>query len=221
MTDVDVKDTKERILDAAEELFAVQGFDASSLRAVTSAAGVNLAAVNYHFGSKEALLAQVLGRRLRPLNERRIAALEEARSRAGGGAPSIEAIVRALLAPTFEFLADLGADGVHFVRLAGRALNDPSPNVRGAFLAWFGDLAKTFHAALAEAMPGLTSRDVSLRLHFIIGAMAHVLAWSRHDAGDPVMSMNVREDAPEALREQLIAFCVAGVQAGTEHSGGS
>ena len=73
-------DTKDRILDVAEELFAAKGYQATSLRAITSKAGVNLAAVNYHFGSKESLVAEVIIRRVVPLNEERLQKLERADS---------------------------------------------------------------------------------------------------------------------------------------------
>src|SRR6476661_10749602 len=76
--------TKDRILDAAEALFMEHGFEATSLRALTAAAGVNLAAVNYHFGSKEELFQSVLTRRLDPMNQERIDLLEKVEREAGG-----------------------------------------------------------------------------------------------------------------------------------------
>ena len=78
-------DTKERILDVAERLFADRGFPATPLRDITSEAGVNVASVNYHFGSKEALLAAVLERRLHPVNARRLELLDAIESAAGNG----------------------------------------------------------------------------------------------------------------------------------------
>ena len=91
-------DTKERILDAAEELFAESSYDSTSLRGVTRAADVNLAAVHYHFGSKQALYEAVVTRRVSDVNRdrlERLAALERA---AGGGSIPIEALVEALIA---------------------------------------------------------------------------------------------------------------------------
>src|SRR5947208_16884641 len=68
--------TKERILDSAESLFMEHGFEATSLRSITAAAAVNLAAVNYHFGSKEELFQAVLTRRLDPMNHARLSFLK-------------------------------------------------------------------------------------------------------------------------------------------------
>ena len=94
--------TKERILDAAEALFMEHGFEATSLRAITAAAGVNLAAVNYHFGSKEELFQAVLTRRLDPMNQERVALLDAARARGGAGAARVRADPRALFIPALD-----------------------------------------------------------------------------------------------------------------------
>src|SRR3954453_20324524 len=90
-------DTKTRILDAAERLFVEHGFEATSLRSLTSAAGVNLAAVNYHFGSKEELFQAVLTRRLDPMNQERIDLLAKVEREGGGKALSCEKILFAML----------------------------------------------------------------------------------------------------------------------------
>ena len=98
-------DTKIRLLDAAESLFSHQGFSNTSLRAITTKAKANLAAANYHFGSKEALLTAVLERRLLPLNQQRSDRIDEVLSAAAAAerAPGTEELVRAFVEPTFEF----------------------------------------------------------------------------------------------------------------------
>src|SRR5438477_4352893 len=95
-------DTKTRILDAAERLFVEHGFEATSLRSLTSAAGVNLAAVHYHFGSKEELFQAVLTRRLDPMNQERIDLLERVEREAGSRAPSCEKVLFAMLIPALR-----------------------------------------------------------------------------------------------------------------------
>src|ERR671938_1143982 len=90
-------ETRTRILDAAEELFMQHGFEGTSMRVLTSKAGVNLAAVNYHFGSKDALIEALFRRRLDPMNAARVAELDELE--ASERAPSPEAIIRAFIAP--------------------------------------------------------------------------------------------------------------------------
>src|SRR5258706_5167560 len=95
-------DTKTRILDAAEQLFMEHGFEATSMRQLTSAAGVNLAAVNYHFGSKEELFQAVLTRRLDPMNQERIELLQKVEREAGGKPLSCENVLFAMLIPALR-----------------------------------------------------------------------------------------------------------------------
>ncbi|MFO7982053.1 MAG: TetR family transcriptional regulator, partial [Desulfuromonadales bacterium] len=96
------QDTKERILDAAEGLFAREGFHGTSLRAITTRAAVNLAAVNYHFGSKDTLIEAVFERRLTPLNRLRLQRLDEVKKRAerSGGKPETRDVLAAFIEPT-------------------------------------------------------------------------------------------------------------------------
>ena len=94
-------ETKERLLDVAERLFADFGYRATSLRDITSEAGVNLASVNYHFGSKDALLAALLDRRFAPVNHRRLELLDELEASADG-AVGLRDLVRAFLSPPFD-----------------------------------------------------------------------------------------------------------------------
>src|SRR5947199_6693744 len=101
-------ETRTRILDAAEELFMQHGFEGTSMRLLTAKAGVNLAAVNYHFGSKDALIEAVFHRRLDPMNVARVAELENLE--ASDAAPSAETIIRAFITPGLRLMAD-GKDG--------------------------------------------------------------------------------------------------------------
>src|SRR5579864_3993381 len=96
MTEV-VVDTKTRILDAAEKLFADKGFEATSLRDITAEADVNLAAVNYHFQTKDSLIDAVIARRIEPVNKKRVELLDSA-----GSNPNIEQILIAFLAPVLD-----------------------------------------------------------------------------------------------------------------------
>src|SRR4249920_2994413 len=123
-------DTKTRILDAAEQLFMEHGFEATSLRSLTSAASVNLAAVNYHFGSKEELFQAVLTRRLDPMNQERIDLLTRMEREAGDKAVSCEKLISAMLVPALRLARDEKRGGKHFLRLLGRAYADPAPFIR-------------------------------------------------------------------------------------------
>src|ERR1700759_2621646 len=107
--------TKTRILDAAEAQFMEHGFEATSMRGLTSAAGVNLAAVNYHFGGKEELFQAVLTRRLDPMNQERIDLLEKLEREPGGRAPSCEKILFAMLIPALRLARDERCGGKNFL----------------------------------------------------------------------------------------------------------
>src|SRR3954470_4631510 len=124
--------TRRRMLEAAERMFLEHGFDGTSLRMLTAAAGVNLAAVNYHFGGKEELFRAMLAARLDPLNRERIALLAEYERAAGGRPVACETLLSALFIPTLKLGREAKHEGVRtdFLRLLGRAYVDPSPVLR-------------------------------------------------------------------------------------------
>src|SRR4051794_18326206 len=116
------RDTRERILDVAERLFGERGLDRVSIRDITREAKANLAAINYHFGGKEDLIAAVLERRVVPVNEARIAALDAAEKAAGRKGPGLEAILQAFIRPAVECSIEASKGGVAFSHLFGRCL---------------------------------------------------------------------------------------------------
>src|SRR5262245_64123957 len=120
-------ETRTRILDAAEELFMQHGFEGTSMRQLTAKAEVNLAAVNYHFGSKDALIEAVFRRRLDPMNAARIAALDEIEAAAS---PTTEAIIRAFVGPSLRMMEDAKGGGRNFIRLLGRTYTEPAKGIR-------------------------------------------------------------------------------------------
>ncbi len=168
--------TKDRILNAAERLFARDGFEATSLRAITAEAGVNLAAVNYHFQSKEALVQAVIGRRMGPLNTQRLALLDAYEAEAGGAPVPLEKIMDAFLRPIVEMV---GSHAHEFVPLIGRLYTEPGEFTERLFKQQFEHMARRFLPALQLALPDLPPAEISWRLHFAIGAMAHTMAASR------------------------------------------
>ncbi|MDA8169922.1 MAG: TetR family transcriptional regulator [Nitrospiraceae bacterium] len=164
-------DTKKQILDAAEALFAREGYQGTSMRAITGSAGVNVAAANYHFGSKEALLEAVFERRLKPLNEARLRRLKEIRdeARRTGRRPDIRGVLRAFIEPAFE-LRERG--GAEFSALAGRAFTDPDGTVQRIFLRLMRPISQSMMELLALALPEVPKETVFWRYQFVIGALA-------------------------------------------------
>jgi len=204
-------DTKTRLLDAAETLFAERGFAATSLRAITAAAQVNLAAVNYHFRSKQALLEAVFARRLGPINRRRLELLASAQARAGRRAPPLEEILEAFIGPAFRLRAELAGSGTSFQRLMGRLFSEPGEHVQAILKPQFAEVAAGFLPALERALPRLPGAELAARIHFMVGAMAHTLA------GTHVMQLFVGDrcdpsDAEGTIR-RLVSFLAAGLRA--------
>ena len=204
--------TKDRILDAAEALFVEHGFEATSLRALTTAAGVNLAAVNYHFGSKEELFQAVLTRRLDPMNQARLELLTRLEANAARRPVSCESILTALLIPALKLARDPQRGGKDFLRLLGRAYADPAPFIRRFLSEQYGLVIARYKAAFARALPHLPRKELSWRLHFIMGALSYTLAGT--DALKLIAELNPHETAnDEILLRRLAPFLLAGLTA--------
>ncbi|MBA2480263.1 MAG: TetR/AcrR family transcriptional regulator [Planctomycetes bacterium] len=167
-------DTRVRILDAAETMLAERGIEATSMRAITSSARVNLAAVNYHFGSKEGLIIAVYGRRLGPVNQERLAMLDAAERAAER--PTLDAILRSYIAPVMQLIHDPARGGEIFMRLLGRALYEPGDYLGQLFREEMEPMLNRFTIALQSCLPHLTSEELFWRMHFGGGALAYTCA---------------------------------------------
>jgi AcrR family transcriptional regulator len=210
--DAQSQDTKSRILDAAEALFTEHGFEATSLRQLTAAAAVNLAAVNYHFGSKEELFQAVLTRRLDPMNQERIALLERYEREAGGRPLTCEKILSAMLIPALRISRDEKRGGKDFLRVLGRAYADPAPFIRHFLSAQYAEMIARFKDAFLEALPHLTREELTWRLHFVMGALSYTLAGT--DTLKLMLQVLGGEPADdERLLQRLAPFLAAGLKA--------
>lgn len=170
------RSTKDRIMDAAEALFALNGSSGASLRAITRRAKVNLAAVHYHFGSKDRLLEAVLARRLLPLNAERIRRLETYQMEAGRKKVRLENIIEAMVGPALRLSRDENKGGRIFMRLLGRLVLEPDARIQNLLTGQFETVLKKFMPSLTVALPHLSPEDFFWRLHFLVGSMAHTMA---------------------------------------------
>jgi AcrR family transcriptional regulator len=196
-----MSDTKGRILDTAERLFAERGYGATSLRSIIGEAGVNLAAVHYHFRSKEGLLDAVMSRRLEPVNRERLALLDECEREAGDGPPDLEKVLEALIAPPLRVRRDPAF--ATFARLMGRVLAESDMCV---IRKHFGQTIERFMTALRKALPDLPVGELQWRAHFSVGCLAHTLL---HRA-TPVLEL---ESPGQVTTESLVTFIAAGFRA--------
>ena len=195
--------TKERILGAAEELFAQQGFGATSLRQVTSRADVNIAAVNYHFGSKENLVNEVFRRRMDEMSGHRLSMLEDARRTRAG---ALEAFLAAFVEPGLALAAGRNGGGA-FIRVIARAYAEQNDGLRGFLSERYGHVQREFARAIAECVPGLAKEQLYWRLDFLGGALTYAMA----DFGLIRRPPGVDEDTHRRrAAAELIRFAAAG-----------
>jgi len=207
-----LNETQTRILDAAEELFMQHGFEGASMRMLTAKAAVNLAAVNYHFGSKDALIEAVFRRRLDAMNAARIAELDRLEAEAAGRPLAPDPIIRAFVGASLRMIEDTRGGGRNFTRLLGRAYTEPAKPIRQLIGQMYAPAVERFKAAFAKALPELPKDELVWRMHFMFGTLAYTLA-----ATDSVQLIagakpEDRYDA-RVLADRLTAFMSAGLLA--------
>ena len=197
-------ETKTRILDVAEELFAEQGIERVSIRQITELAKVNLAAVNYHFGTKEELIGAVFERRIGPVNQARLAALDALESAAGGAPLKVEDILEAFVRPTLDCGADSKAQKT-FAHLLGRCLVETTPGLQKVLKQQFDPLIDRMDVALMKALPHLSRAAIFWRRKFAFGVLHHWLLTKDRCAPAVADEMDL-----ESQTKMLIAFVTAG-----------
>ena len=197
--------TKERILAAAEVLFAQRGFDGASLRQLTAAAEVNLAAVNYHFGSKDKLVEEVFRRRLDTLNGHRLAALSKV---AGKPGTTLEDVLDAFIRPALALSGD--GTGSLFMRVLARAFAEHDDHLRQFMSENYGHVMRQFTAEFARLLPQLSREELYWRIDLVTGALTHAMS----GFGMIQRKGGVSE---AAHREQTIAHLIRFATAGLSH----
>ena len=198
--------TRERILGVAETLFARHGFAGASLRQVTAAAKVNLAAVNYHFGSKESLIEEVFRRRLDELNRHRLAALAAVATSPGR---QLEDVLDAFIRPALEQSMD-SAGGAAFVRVLARAYAEHDERLRRFLSDNYGYVLREFATAFARLLPHLRKDELYWRLDIVAGALTYAMAdFGMIKRKDDVSEQSHREQSAQ----HLVRFAAAGLRA--------
>lgn len=188
--------TRQRILDTAERLFADQGFHATTLRQITREARVNLAAVNYHHGSKDALILAVFQRRLDALSADRLRRLEAAL--AESDPPRLERILEAFIYPALLLSASSSGDGGRFMRLLMRAWAENATQLHSTIARQYSHVMRAFADAVSRAL-GTSPDNLRQQLDFLIGALTYTMA-------------ETRDDQVEDTARALIRFGCAGLR---------
>lgn len=202
--------TKDRILQAAQELFAEKGFPATSMREITSRAEVNLAAINYHFGSKEGLLHALMKQCIEPINEERLRQLDEAEAlaRAEGSHVPLRDTIRCFLEPAVRQLTESDAE---MPCILARMHHEPHPGLDEVMTKILAPVVQRFIIAVQAALPQRTPTEIVLRGHFMIGAMLHLLDMRRSFLS-ALTDGHLDPNDHGFMLEQLITFCTAGFQ---------
>lgn len=193
-------DTKQKILDAAEELFGEQGYSATSMRNIISTAGVNLAAIHYHFGSKQDLLDHIIRRKLGPINEHRIQLLDQFEADAAPEFPHIEKILEAFLTP-----AILAEKNRSFIKFMGRIHSEGLG--QQAAMRNFQSMIDRFYSAFSRALPDMSRKELAWKVHFMLGAMAFTMI------AQPAISPDAKSEPMEIVSRRLVTFLSAGFRA--------
>ena len=168
---IDARPVRQRLLDAGEELFAKHGWNGVSIRDIAAVAQVSLAALNYHFGEKEKLLAAIFAARARPIAAERLRLLAALQASGDG---SLEAVIEAFLRPALTADAEFG--GKVFVKLRARLATEPQAFSRRILADAFDQSGREYLAALQRLLPELPPTELAWRFHFLLGAMVYTMA---------------------------------------------
>lgn len=207
---------KRRLLEAAEQLFADRGFDVVSVRDVTQLAEANVAAVNYHFGSRDGMIAIVVARYITPINEERLLRLDALEKKWSGKAVPIEEVIDAFVRPLVGAVQKSELSERLFCKLMGRIFALQGEGMPPEVEEQIKNLSDRFVKALGKSLPGISTEDLVWRIHFVVGAMIHMLLnqemlhrMTNGASGNPTM---------EATLSRFIRFVAAGLRDGVANA---
>lgn len=208
---VNQPDTKIRILTTAEKLFAAKGFHNTSLRDITKDAGVNLAAVNYHFGSKDSLFEEVFKRHFLPVNRVRLDSLEKIRDNAARSRsrPAAREVLYAFIAPVIHF-RETEPGAAAFIALVIRTISEHDDRLREILMGYFRPTFLLCLDILCEALPHIPKGILFWRLQFSLGTMSHTLHMLARPRMFPAGMMPVYD--VDSMTDMIVSFVTAGME---------
>jgi AcrR family transcriptional regulator len=206
--------SKRKLLDAAEQLFAEKGFEAVSVRDITQLAHANVAAVNYHFGSRENLLTMVMTRYMTPVNEERIARLDALERKWSGKSVPLEEIIDALVRPFVGQVRKSELSERLFFKLMGRTFAQQGDGLPPQIEEQLKQVVQRFTRAFAKALPAVSPDDLAWRIHFMVGGMIHLL--THQDILQRLTNGTSGTPSMEAVIGRFIRFAAAGLREGVE-----
>lgn len=210
-TPEDPRGTRERVLRSAEALFAERGFEIVSLRDITGAADANVAAVNYHFGSKEKLIDAVIERHVVPINEERVELLNRFEAKWVESPLPVDKVLKAFLSPMLRHITSGEMSEELFGKFMGRLIGERGYRLPESVRPLFRMMAARFTSALRRAVPQLSEEEALWRMHFSFGVMANTL--THGDTLREISGGRAGNPSIEKIFEEIIEFCAAGIEA--------
>jgi AcrR family transcriptional regulator len=204
-------DAKNRILDAAERVFADFGFDGASLREIVKAARVNLATVYYYFQSKEGLMTAVVNRRFDPLRKEHLSLLEQFKAQARNKPLTVEKIIEAMVAPSLNLAITAPSKSEAIRRLIGRIVTEPNERNQELLRKQFAPFRESILTELKRSLPKLPQSDLHWRYGFVLGAFAFTMSNSCHINKESGGICNPSDT--KVLIAQMVHFFAAGLRA--------
>lgn len=206
---------KLKLVEAAEELFAERGFESVSVRDITKLAAMNIASVNYHFGSRDGLVAAVMTRYVAPINEERLARLETLERRWAGKSAPLEEILDAFVRPLVTQVRRSELSERLFLKLIGRTFGEQGGAMPPMLEEQLKVLVSRFLKALSKALPGLAADEILWRMHFVVGAMYYAMA--QDDVLQRISQGAAGNPSIETTLGRFNRFAAAGLRNGLEY----
>ena len=208
--------SKRNLLDAAEQLFADRGFDSVSVRDITHLAKANVAAVNYHFGGRDGLITVLLTRYITPVYEERMARLDNLERKWTGKSVPVEEIIDAFVRPLINTVRKSELSERLFYKLIGRIFSMNAKGIPRELEEQFQALSDRFTRAFAKALPTVGAEELAWRIHFVVGAMIHMLM--QHEMLQRITHGTSGTPSMEATLGRFIRFAAAGLREGVEQA---
>ncbi len=211
-----MKNTKTKILYTAEQLFAEKGYHNTSLRDITSKAMVNIAAVNYHFGSKEKLFEEILKTRLKPINAKRMKALEQItdESNKNNINPDLEKILKSFFDPLMN-LMEKDKSSRYFIVILGAVLNHPDVKLKEIFIKIIQPVANAYFKCICRALPQIAPEIILIRIQFAMGVFYNGIniLLSSFDSKNKISNiLDGKIPSKEIYKREIIDFMVRGIK---------
>lgn len=206
--------TQKKIVEAAEIEFAEKGYGGASIREITKRAGVNIAAINYHFGSKEILFMEMVRYRIEPINRLRIDLLESALKESGSKPLPIDEIVGFVVRPLLKEFISKGRSDFRFMRAMGKAMAEERSFMKDLHQDILKEIITKFSKAIAESLDDPGFEKVSYGMHFLSCCMMGIMM--QHSRLEFLSGGKIDLHDTEGLANHLVAFISAGLQAVTK-----